>query len=114
MIRREHHEAERMERLSAEYLTLAAEAQGERFDALLGPLGLSDDELAAVTASAARGPLFAGYARPKHAASTSRRACRYSSPASLWLMLWMSPPFSMVGSIAGPRPPAAGAGTQEA
>ena len=49
-----------MERLSAEYLTLAAEAQGERFDALLARSGLSDDELAAVTASAARGPLFAG------------------------------------------------------
>jgi hypothetical protein len=59
-IRREQHEAEGMERLSAEYLTLATEAQGERWDALLARSGLSDDELAAVAASAARGPLFAG------------------------------------------------------
>jgi conjugative relaxase-like TrwC/TraI family protein len=60
MIRREQHEAEGMERLSAEYLTLATEAQAERFDALLARSGLSDDDLAAVAASAARGPLFAG------------------------------------------------------
>ncbi len=39
MIRREQHEAEGMERLSAEYLTLATEAQAERFDALPGTLG---------------------------------------------------------------------------
>ena len=60
MIRREQHEAEGMERLSAEYLTLATEAQAERWDALLRRSGLSDDDLATVTASAARGPLFAG------------------------------------------------------
>ena len=59
-IRREQHEAEGMERLSAEYLTLATEAQAERWDALLARSGLSDDDLAAVAASAARGPLFAG------------------------------------------------------
>jgi hypothetical protein len=49
-----------MERLSAEYLTLATAAQAERFDALLARSGLSDDDLASVAASAARGPLFAG------------------------------------------------------
>ena len=59
MIRREQHEAESMERLSAEYLTLAIEAQGERFDALLARSGLSDDDLAALADSATRGPLFA-------------------------------------------------------
>jgi conjugative relaxase-like TrwC/TraI family protein len=59
-IRREQHEAEGMERLSAEYLTLAIEAQAERWDALLARSGLSDDHLATVAASAARGPLFAG------------------------------------------------------
>jgi hypothetical protein len=58
MIRREQHDAESMERLSAEYLTLATEAQAERWDALLARSGLSDDDLAAVAASAARGPLF--------------------------------------------------------
>jgi len=60
MIRREQHEAEGMERLSAEYLTLATEAQAERWDALLARAGLSDDDLATVAVSAARGPLFAG------------------------------------------------------
>jgi conjugative relaxase-like TrwC/TraI family protein len=60
MIRREQHEAEGMERLSAEYLTLAAEAQAERWGALLARSGLSESDLATVAASAARGPLFAG------------------------------------------------------
>ena len=59
-IRRAQDEAEGMERLSAEYLTLATEAQAQRWDALLARSGLSADELTAVTASAARGPLFAG------------------------------------------------------
>ena len=59
-IRRAQHEAEGMERLSAEYLTLATEAQAERWDALLARSGLSDDDLDTVAASAARGPLFAG------------------------------------------------------
>ena len=59
MIRREQHEAEGMERLSAEYLTLATEAQADRWDALLARSGLSEDDLATAAASAARGPLFA-------------------------------------------------------
>jgi hypothetical protein len=58
MIRRELHEAQGMERLCAEYQTLATEAQAERWDALLARSGLSHDDLAAVAASAARGPLF--------------------------------------------------------
>jgi hypothetical protein len=57
MIRREQSEAEGMERLSAEYLTLATMAQSERWDTLLAQSGLSDDDLAAVRASAALGPL---------------------------------------------------------
>jgi hypothetical protein len=61
MIRRAHDEAEGMERLSAEYLTLAAMAQAERWDALLARSGLTDDELAAVRASEARGPLLAAF-----------------------------------------------------
>jgi hypothetical protein len=60
MIRREQHQADGMERLSAEYLTMATEAQAERFDAILARSGLSSDDLATVAASAARGPLFAG------------------------------------------------------
>ena len=61
MIRRAHDEAEGMERLSAEYLTLATVAQAERFDALLAHSGLTDDQLGAVRASEARGPLFAAF-----------------------------------------------------
>jgi hypothetical protein len=60
MIRREHQEAEGMERLSAEYLTLATDAQAERWESLLARSGLSDVDLASVAASQARGPLFAG------------------------------------------------------
>jgi hypothetical protein len=62
-IRREQHEAEGMERLSAEYLTLATEAQSERWDALLARSGLSDADLATVAASAGPGPTVRGIAR---------------------------------------------------
>ena len=61
MIRRAHDEAEGMERLSAEYLTLATLAQGERWDALLVRSGLTDAELDAVRASEAHGPLLAAF-----------------------------------------------------
>ena len=61
MIRREMAEVEGMERLSAEYLTLAAMAQTERWDSLLARSGLSDSELAAVRGSAAHGPLLAAF-----------------------------------------------------
>ena len=59
MIRRQHDEAEAMERLSAEYLTLATVAQAERFESLLARSGLSEADLADVRASGARGALFA-------------------------------------------------------
>ena len=59
MIRREQSAAEGMERLSAEYLTLATEAQAERWDALFARSGLSEVDQANVTAGPARGPLFA-------------------------------------------------------
>ena len=61
MIRRQQAEAEGMERLSAEYLTLATLAQHERWDTLLARSGLSDADLAAVRASAAHGPLLAAF-----------------------------------------------------
>jgi hypothetical protein len=59
MIRRRQHEAEGIERLSAEYLTLATLAQAERWDALLVRSGLTDVELESVRASEAHGPLLA-------------------------------------------------------
>ena len=58
-IRHEHDEAEGMERLSAEYLTLATMAQEGRWDTLVARSGLTDAELGAVRSSEARGPLFA-------------------------------------------------------
>jgi conjugative relaxase-like TrwC/TraI family protein len=61
MIRRAQSEAERMERLSAEYLTLAIDAQAERWDALLACSGLTQTESDAVRATEARGPLFAAF-----------------------------------------------------
>jgi hypothetical protein len=61
MIRREQSEAEGIERLSAEYLTLAAMAQSERWDSLLVRSGLADGDLAAARASAAHGPLLAAF-----------------------------------------------------
>ena len=57
--RRQLHEAESMERLAAEYMTLAALAQAERWDALVARSGLSEGELASVRASEAYGPLQA-------------------------------------------------------
>jgi len=61
MIRREQCEAEGMERLSAEYLTLATLAQEDRWDALLAGSGLTDAQLGAVRASEAYGPLLASF-----------------------------------------------------
>ncbi len=61
MIRRQQSEAEGLERLSAEYLTLATIAQHERWDTLLARSGLNDADLAAVRASAAHGPLLAAF-----------------------------------------------------
>ena len=61
MIRHQQSEAEDMQRLSAEYLTLATLAQHERWDNLLTRSGLSDADLVAVRASAAHGPLLAAF-----------------------------------------------------
>jgi conjugative relaxase-like TrwC/TraI family protein len=61
MIRRQLAEAEGMERLSAEYLTLATLAQAERWDALLARSGLSEADIVAVRGSEAHGPLLAAF-----------------------------------------------------
>ncbi len=61
MIRRQQSEAEGLERLSAEYLTLATLAQRERWDTLLARSGLSEADLAGVRASEAFGPLLAAF-----------------------------------------------------
>jgi conjugative relaxase-like TrwC/TraI family protein len=61
MIHRQQHEAEGMERLSAEYLTLATLAQNGRWDALLVRSGFTDAELASVRTSEALGPMFASF-----------------------------------------------------
>jgi conjugative relaxase-like TrwC/TraI family protein len=61
MIRRYQAEAEGMERLSAEYLTLATLAQAERWEALLSRSGLSESELEVARDSEAHGPLLAAF-----------------------------------------------------
>ena len=80
MIRRELHETESMERLSAEYMTLATEAQGERWDALLARSGLSDDDLASRGGQSGPGPALRRIARRRSTRSRRRRgpakACR--------------------------------------
>jgi hypothetical protein len=50
-----------MERLSAEYLTLATLAQEGRWDTLVARSGLTDAEFGAVRSSEVRGPLFAAF-----------------------------------------------------
>jgi conjugative relaxase-like TrwC/TraI family protein len=61
MIERQLADAEGIERLSAEYLTLATLAQRERWHAVLDRSGLSETEFADVRASAAYGPLLAAF-----------------------------------------------------
>jgi hypothetical protein len=61
VIRHEHDEAEGMERLSAEYLTLATLAQEGRWDTLVARSGLTHAEFGAVRSSEVRGPLFAAF-----------------------------------------------------
>jgi conjugative relaxase-like TrwC/TraI family protein len=61
MIRRQQSEAEGVQRLSAEYVTLANLAQHERWDTLLARSGLTERDLAGVRASAAFGPLLAAF-----------------------------------------------------
>jgi conjugative relaxase-like TrwC/TraI family protein len=61
MIRREQYDSESMERLSAEYLTLATDAQAERWNALLVASGLTQTDIDAVRASEAHGPLLAAF-----------------------------------------------------
>ncbi|MGI8753289.1 MAG: MobF family relaxase [Acidimicrobiales bacterium] len=60
-IRRSHEEMEGLVRLSAEYLTIAKEAQADRWEALLERSGLTDAELDQVRASDAHGPLVAAF-----------------------------------------------------
>jgi conjugative relaxase-like TrwC/TraI family protein len=57
MLRRQQDEAEGMERLSAEYLTLATAAQAERWDTLLAGAGFTEAELQSVRCSEALGQL---------------------------------------------------------
>ena len=60
MIRREHDEAEGMERLSAEYLTLATDGPSRTLGHLARALGAHRADLDAVRSSEAHGPLLRG------------------------------------------------------
>jgi hypothetical protein len=63
MIRRQQDQAEGMERLAAEYLTLATDAQAERWDTLLASAGFTEVELQSVRSSEAFGELTASLRR---------------------------------------------------
>jgi conjugative relaxase-like TrwC/TraI family protein len=63
MIRRQQDHAEGMERLAAEYLTLATAAQAERWDTLLAGAGFTEAELQSVRSSEALGQLTASLRR---------------------------------------------------
>ena len=63
MMRRQQDEAEGMERLSAEYLTLARAAQAERWDTLLAGAGFTEAELQSVRSSDTLGQLTASFWR---------------------------------------------------
>ena len=112
-IRRAQHEAEGMERLSAEYLTLATEAQAERWDALWRARD------SPMTTSTPWQPARPGVrcsrdcATQRPAVSMLNRRCRSSLRASPWPTPLMSLPFSIAGSTAGPMRPGAGAGTAD-
>jgi hypothetical protein len=63
MMRRQQDEAEGMERLADEYLTLATAAQAERWDTLLAGAGFTEAELQSVRSSEALGQLTASLRR---------------------------------------------------
>ena len=110
-IRRQHNEAEGMERLSAEYLTLATLAQAERWDALLAGSGLTEAQLEAVRASEAHGPLMASF-RDAEARGLDVEAAvpQPGGPAGPWPTPRTWPQCSTAGWTAGPRRPVAGGG----
>ena len=77
MIQRQLAEAEGMERLSAEYLTLAALAQQERWDTLLARSGLSDDR--PCRSSSQRSPRSAPCRLPRRRSPWPRRRDHFPS-----------------------------------
>jgi hypothetical protein len=60
-IRREHHNAESWPTLYAEYQTLAAAAQADRWEALLKRSGLTQEQVEQVRSSGAHGPLLTAF-----------------------------------------------------
>ena len=112
MIRRAQHEAEGMERLSAEYLTLATLAQAERWDALLARSGLTDAELQSFGPARRTARSWPHSARPKPVVSTSKPPSPDWWPGAPWPTPPTSRRCSTAGSTAGPRRPPAGAGSQ--
>ena len=61
-VRRAHYDAEGIAVLAAEYQTIVAVAQKDRWDTLLRRSSLREDQIRAVSASDARGPLYAALA----------------------------------------------------
>ena len=110
MIRRQQSEAEGLERLSAEYLTLATLAQHERWDNLLARSGLTDETsrlCEPVQRTVRSWPLSA---TQKPAASTLRRPSLAWWPAGPWPTPPMWPRCCTAEWSVGPKPPVDGDG----
>ena len=101
VIRREQNEAEGIERLSAEYLTLATAAQAERWDAFSSVPGLTRADIDAVRASEAQAPLLAAFREAESLASISRGPSHNWSPCGPCPTPSTSPRCSTLGSIGG-------------
>ena len=96
MVRRQQDEAEGMERLAAEYLTLAAAAQAERWDVLLAGAGFTEAELQSVRSSEALGQLTSSLRRAAAIEVGKNSGRRQSTPFQPRFPVVRRPPASAV------------------
>jgi hypothetical protein len=96
--------------LAAEYETIAAAAQHDRWASLVRGAGLTDEQAESAIESEAFGPLTAELRRPKPTTMTSMCCCRASSPRAASTTPTTSPPYSTTESSARPPGPQAQAG----
>jgi hypothetical protein len=113
MIRRQQSEAEGMERLSAEYLTLATLAQARALGRPARPLGLHRRRPRSRSGQRAHGPLLAAFREAE------ARGLDVEAPSLAWWPAghWPTPPTwprcCTAGWSVGPRRPAAAAGGRQ-
>jgi hypothetical protein len=96
--------------LAAEYETIAAAAQHDRWATLVRGSGLTDEQAESAIESEAFGPLTAELRRAEPTITTSMRSCRASSLRADSATPTTSPPFSTTGSSGRPHDPQAQAG----